>query len=91
MLEKFEIHSQLEKKNSLQRLCDQFLSTPCFEGRDTGKVMQFFSLHSLKCLIKPSPKLQLQDTLFKIPLPGEISSVFKMQRCNYCSLNCIAV
>ena len=38
MLEKFEIHSQLEKKDCLQRLCEQFLAAPCFEGRDTGKV-----------------------------------------------------
>ena len=49
MLEKFEIHSQLKKKDSLQRLCEQFLEAPCFEGRDTGKVSSNLLLLYILC------------------------------------------
>ncbi|XP_055996966.1 gamma-tubulin complex component 5-like isoform X2 [Ostrea edulis] len=55
ILEKFEIHSQLDKKDCLQRLCEQFLSTPCFEGRDTGKTDTHYSLLMLLLSIGENP------------------------------------
>ncbi|XP_061182795.1 gamma-tubulin complex component 5-like [Saccostrea echinata] len=55
MLEKFEIHSQLDKKDCLQRLCDQFLSMPCFEGRDTGKTDTHYSLLMLLLNVGENP------------------------------------
>ncbi|XP_060067402.1 gamma-tubulin complex component 5-like [Ylistrum balloti] len=56
-INKFLIHSQQQKADALQKLSDEFLEAPVYEGRDTGKTDTHYALLSLLLHLSNSPTL----------------------------------